>query len=69
MSDSDYIYTPAGTDITIRWKANGWVPPSELPEYQAKWKYYQELPMRKLDDYAKQEYEAVMLKAKVARIR
>lgn len=67
--NKDYVYTPAGTDITIRWKANGWVPPSELPEYQAKWKHYQELPMRKLDDSAKQEYEAVMRKAKVARIR
>jgi hypothetical protein len=66
---SDYVYTPAGTDITIRWRAMGWIPPSESPEYQAKWKYYQELPMRKLDDHAKIEYEAVMRKAKVARIK
>jgi hypothetical protein len=67
--DNEYVYTPAGTDIAIRWKAMGWVPPSELPEYQKKWKFYQELPMRKLDDNAKKEYEAVMRKAKVARIK
>ena len=67
--DNNHIYTPAGTDITIRWRMNGWIPPRELPEYQAKWKYYQELPMRKLDDQAKAEYENVLRKAKVARIK
>ena len=65
---NEYIYTPSGTDITVRWKLNGWTAPSELPEYQAKWKYFQELPLRKLDDHAKREYELVMKKAKVARI-
>jgi hypothetical protein len=69
IMDNDYIYTPVGTDITIRWKLHGYVPPSELPEYLAKWKYYQELPLRKLDDNAKKEYELVMKKAKVMRIR
>lgn len=66
---NEHIWTPAGTDVTIRWRAAGWIPPSELPEYQAKWKYYQELPLRKLDDEAKQQYEAVLRKAKVARIK
>jgi hypothetical protein len=45
----EYIWTPTGTDITIRWRQAGWVPPSEQVEYQAKWKHYQELPMRTLD--------------------
>ncbi|NDA63116.1 MAG: hypothetical protein EBX50_13915 [Chitinophagia bacterium] len=66
---NDYIYTPSGTDITVRWKLHGYVPPSELPEYQKKWKYFQELPLRKLDDQAKREYEMVLKKAKVVRIR
>jgi hypothetical protein len=65
----EHIWTPTGTDVSIRWKLNGWIPPSELPEYQAKWKYYQELPLRKLDDQAKAEYEMVLKKAKVMRIR
>jgi hypothetical protein len=69
IMDNDYIYTPVGTDITIRWKLHGYVPPSELPEYLAKWKYYQELPLRRLDDNAKKEYELVMKKAKVMRVR
>ena len=67
--NNEYIYTPVGTDITVRWKLTGWIPPSELPEYQAKWKYWQELPLRKLDDAAKKEYEAVLKKATVARVR
>lgn len=67
--DNEHVWTPTGTDITVRWRQMGWVPPSELPEFQAKWKYYQELPLRKLDDKAKAEYELVMKRAKVARIK
>ena len=38
MKQSDmYIYTPATTDITIRWKANGWIPPTQDPMFQQKW--------------------------------
>jgi hypothetical protein len=66
---NDHIWTASGTDITVRWKLHGYVPPSELPEYQAKWKHFQELPLRKLDDQAKKEYELVLKKAKVVRIR
>jgi hypothetical protein len=46
----------------MRWKLANWIPPSELPEYLAKWKHFQELPLRKLDDQAKKEYELVMKK-------
>lgn len=66
---NEYVWTPAGTDITIRWRAMGWVPPSEDPVYQAKWKHYQELPMRKLDDAGRKEYEALLKRNKVARIK
>ena len=70
MNNEEHVYTPSGTDIQERWRLKyGWVPPSELPEYQAKWKYYQELPLRKLDDAAKVQYEEVLRKAKVARIK
>jgi hypothetical protein len=66
---SDYIWTAPGTDITIRWRLAGWTPPSELQEYKDKWKYFQNLPLRNLDDRAKEAYEAVLRKAKVARIK
>jgi hypothetical protein len=66
---NDHIWTAAGTDITIRWKMNGWIAPSELQEYKDKWKYYQNLPLRNLDDTAKDKYEELLRKAKVARIR
>lgn len=65
----EYIWTPPGTDITIRWRNMGWVPPSELPEYQAKWKFYQEIPLRKLDEQGRKVYEELMRKNKVARIK
>jgi hypothetical protein len=66
---NDHIWTVSGTDITVRWRLNGWIPPSELPEYLEKWKYYQELPLLKLDDNDKKEYELVLKKAKVFRIK
>lgn len=30
------------TDVARTWRRYGWVPPSELPEYQAKWARVQE---------------------------
>jgi hypothetical protein len=67
---NSHIWTAAGTDIEERWiKSYGWIRPSEQVEYQAKWKFYQELPLRKLDDHAKVEYEMVLKKAKVVRIK
>jgi hypothetical protein len=66
---NEYIWTASGTDITIRWKALGWIPPSELQEYKDKWRYWQNLPMRQLDEAAKEQYEQVLRKAKVMRIK
>jgi hypothetical protein len=66
---NEHIWTTSGTDITIRWRLTGWVPPSELQEYRDKWSYFQNLPLRKLDDQAKEQYEQVLRRAKVARIR
>jgi hypothetical protein len=34
LADS-YIYTPATTDVTIRWrKVYGWIPPTEDPIFR-----------------------------------
>jgi hypothetical protein len=67
---NEYVWTAAGTNIEERWiKQYGWVRPSELPEYQAKFKYFQELPLRKLDDNARIEYELALKKARVVRIK
>ena len=63
------IWTPTGTDITIRWRNMGWVPPSEDPVYLAKWKYYQELPMRYLGEKDREMYEENLRRNKVARIK
>ena len=67
---NEYIWTSAGTNIEERWvKHYGWVRPSELPEYKQKWKHYQELPLRNLDDAAREQYELLLKKSKVARIK
>ena len=66
---NEYIWTASGTDIAARWRLHGWIPPSELQEYRDKWKYYQNLPMRGLDDSAKEQYEIVLKKAKVVRLK
>ena len=64
----EYIWTASRTDVTIRWRLKGWLPPSELKEFRDKWRYFQNLPLRNLDDNAKEQYEQVLRKAKVARI-
>jgi len=70
MATNEYIWTSAGTDITLRWKTRyGWVPPSELQEYKDKWRYYQNLPLRSLDADAKEMYEIALKRAKVVRIK
>ena len=48
---------------------NGWIAPSEQQVYTDKWRYYQNLPLRQLDDAAKEQYEQVLRKAKVSRIK
>ena len=47
----------------------GWTPPSEMQGYKDKWRYYQNLPMRQLDDVAKVEYEAVLKRNKISRVK
>ena len=66
---TDYVWTPTGTDITMRWRKMGWVPPSEQREYQEKWRRYQELPLAYLDEKGKEQYEQLLRRNKVARIK
>ena len=66
---NDHIWTATGTDITIRWRNMGWIPPSEVQGYKDKWRYYQNLPLRQLDDVAKVEYEAVLKRNKITRVK
>ena len=51
MENKDYIYTPASTDITIRWKKiYGYVPASEQEFYKKKWSDFKALFNRTIDD-------------------
>lgn len=45
MKEIDYyVYTPATTDVTIRWKnIYGWIPPTQDPVYQRKWANFRKI--------------------------
>jgi len=48
---NDYVYTKAGTDITLRWqKMYGYVPASEQASYKKKWADFREKCAKTLDD-------------------
>jgi hypothetical protein len=48
---SSEIYLPSGTDITIRWKKMyGYIPASEMPEIQQKWKEWKEKLAKGIED-------------------
>jgi len=48
---NDYIYTKAGTDITIRWrKLYNYTPPSEQESYKKKWADFRAKCNKSVDD-------------------
>lgn len=48
---NDYIYSKAGTDITIRWKKlYNYTPASEQIRYKKKWSDFRDLCCKTLDD-------------------
>jgi hypothetical protein len=48
---NDYVYSKAGTDITVRWKKMyGYTPASEQAQYIKKWADFREMCARTLDD-------------------
>jgi hypothetical protein len=62
--NKDYIYTPASTDITVRWrKIYGYVPASEQEFYKNKWADFKALFNRTLDDS-----DAIFIDPKVQQI-
>lgn len=48
---SDAIWTPSGTDVTLRFRKLGWVPPSEDPQYKKKWADFRALMAKTIDDW------------------
>jgi hypothetical protein len=48
---NNYIYSKAGTDITVRWKKlYNYTPASEQAKYIKKWADFREMCARTLDD-------------------
>jgi hypothetical protein len=53
---NDYIYTKAGTDITIRWrKLYNYIPPSEQESYKKKWADFRAKCNKSVDDLKAEE--------------
>lgn len=49
--ENNYIYTKAGTDITLRWKKlYNYTPASEQAQYIKKWSDFREICAKTLDD-------------------
>jgi hypothetical protein len=48
---NDFIYTKAGTDITLRWrKLYNYIPASELPHIKNKWADFKSKCSKGVDD-------------------
>lgn len=46
-ADEEVFWTAGvATDVAATWRRYGWIPPSELPEFQAKWDFFKTLRTR-----------------------
>lgn len=45
MDHKPYTHS-SKTDVLATFRRLGWTPPSEIKEYQDKWQYYRELPLK-----------------------
>ena len=49
--ENNFVYSKAGTDITLRWrKMYGYTPASEQAQYIKKWAAFREMCAKTLDD-------------------
>jgi hypothetical protein len=63
MKTNDYVYTKAGTDITIRWKKlYNYIPASEQPNIKKKWADIKAICSKGVEDLQK---EAPVMPAQV----
>ena len=59
LSDS-YVYTPATTDVTIRWRAKGWIPPSEQDSFKEKWAQFRANAAKGIESIGERELKVVL---------
>ena len=58
---NNYVYTKAGTDITIRWaKLYNYVPASEQAFYKKKWADFRAICNQSVEDIALKPQEAAV---------
>jgi hypothetical protein len=60
MTDKNFIWDPAAcTDVTIRFRKMGWVPPSEDPKYKKKWADFKAIMAKTIDDWTPAEKKEI----------
>ena len=59
LSDS-YVYTPATTDVTIRWRARGWIPPSEQDYFKKKWAMFRATAAKGIESIGEKEMKVII---------
>lgn len=65
MMNNDFIWTQASTPIDVRWRRlYGWIPPSETPEGQEKFRKFKEMTIREITDIAVEQTKKTMTKLK-----
>lgn len=63
--NTNFVYTKAGTDITIRWaKLYNYVPASEQAFYKKKWADFRAICNQSVEDIAPKPQEATIYKWK-----
>jgi len=66
--DKDFIYTPASTDITLRWaKLYNYVPASEQAKYQKKWRDFKATISKTIDDLEAEDKQEKVIEWKKLR--
>ena len=59
ISDS-YVYPPATPDVTTRWRANAWVPPSEQQVFKEKWAKFRAVAAKGIESLGDKELKVVI---------
>ncbi len=60
-----FVWTQSTTDITLRWRRMyGYIPASETPDIQTKWREWKEMLARELPDVSAEEMQKILIRTR-----